>query len=300
MESRLQQTGTLLGRAYQDWRHDGAPQIAAAMSYYVLLAIAPLLVVLVTVLGRIVGRTTIYEQIIAQAEMLAGSFGVDLAEELLASVSLPATGTWLSAIAIVFAALGAARVFGQLRIAFDRIWHIPPDPVPEGLSIWQSLRRGIINIGTHNLKSFLIVLVIGGLMLASLVLSAAATVATNQLSAYFTLSPTALRLIDYSGSTALLTVLFAAVYRVLPRTTIAWRDVWVGALMTSGLFTVGRALLGLYLVKASPGSVFGAAGTVVVFLIWVNYSSQLMLYGAELTQAWAYLHGSRKGLDPGV
>lgn len=297
MAERVQGAYTLLERAYRNWRRDGAPQIAAAMSYYTLLAVAPLLVVLVTVLGRMIGRSAVYDEVLAQAEALAGPLGADVARELLASASLPTTGTIVSAVAVVFAMFGAARVFGQLRIAFDRVWNIPPESAPEGLTPWQAARRGILGLGEHNLKAFAMVVVAGGLLVASLVLSAGAALAAGHLPPSFALSSAALRGIDYLGSTALLTVLFAAVYRVLPHTRIGWRDVWVGAAMTSGLFTAGRWLLGIYLSKASPGSAFGAAGSLVVLLVWVNMTSQLLLFGAELTQAWTHLYGSRKGID---
>lgn len=299
MKNLLIQVGALLDRAYKNWRHDGAPQIAAAMSYYTLLAIAPLLVVIVTVIGRIVGRYTVYEQVLTQAETLAGPLGADLARELMSSAQLPTTGTIISAVAIFLAIFGATRVFGQLRIAFDRVWNIRPEPPEEGLPFWQSIRHGLLDVAEHNLKAFSMVIVVGGLLIASLGLSAAVTFAADRLSPVVTLTTTTLRTIDYIGSTLLVTVLFAAVYRFLPRTRISWKDVWIGSLMTSGLFTVGRWLLGLYFANASPGSAFGAAGSLVVFLVWVNYSSQLMLFGAELTQAWTYLHGSRRGEDAG-
>lgn len=299
MRQLLEQTGALLDRAYKNWRHDGAPQIAAAMSYYTLLAVAPLLVVIVTVLGRIVGRSTVYSEVLAQAETLAGPLGADVMQELLSSATLPTTGTIISAVAIFLAVFGATRVFGQLRIAFDRVWNIRPEPPEEGLTFWQSIRHGLLDVAEHNLKSFSMVIVLGGLLIASLGFSAAVTFAADNLSPAVTITSSTLRAMDYVGSTLLVTLLFAAVYRFLPRTRISWKDVWIGSLMTSGLFTIGRWLLGLYFANASPGSAFGAAGSLVVFLVWVDYSSQLLLFGAELTQAWTYLHGSRRGEDAG-
>lgn len=298
MTSAVKDVAVLFERAYAGWRHDRAPQIAAAMSYYTLLSVAPLLVVIVTIVGRVVSRETVHDQLLSEAEILAGQVGANVVRELLTSAELTTATTIATGIAIVVALFGAARLFGQLRMAFDRMWHTAPQSDRPPLAFWKSASRALSDFASQNLKALLMVLLIGVLLLVSLGLSAAVTFAADRLSPVVSISANTLRLFDYVGSTLLVTVLFAAVYRVLPRTRIDWRDVWIGAAMTSLLFTLGRWLLGVYLLVASPGSAFGAVGSVVVFLIWVSYSSQILLFGAELTKAWTYLYGSRRDQTP--
>lgn len=298
MASAVKDIAALLGHGYAGWRNDRAPQIAAAMSYYTLLSIAPLLVVIVTIVGRVVSREAVHDRLLAEADLVAGQIGSNVVRELLASAELTTATTIATGIAIVVALFGAARLFGQLRIAFDRMWDTAPQSDRPPLAFWKSAGRALSDFASQNLKALVMVLLIGVLLLISLGLSAAVTFAADWLSPVVSISANTLRLFDYVGSTLLVTVLFAAVYRILPRTRIDWRDVWIGAAMTSLLFTLGRWLLGVYLVVASPGSAFGAVGSVVVFLIWVSYSSQILLFGAELTKAWTYLYGSRRDQAP--
>ncbi|GAB4284387.1 MAG: YihY/virulence factor BrkB family protein [Coriobacteriia bacterium] len=282
----------LIKRTYDEWRTDGAPQIAAALTYYTLLSVAPLLVVLVSVAGRVLGRATVTEQVLSQAEVLAGELGRGVARELLSVADLPTLSTLTSAAAIAVAIFGAMRVFRQLRTAFDRMWDIPSDEPPDG-DFWTQVRWGLSALGKQNLAAFLMVLAVGGLLLAALAASSAITVAATHLAPLLTLGSGTLRVLDFVVSVLLITALFAIVYRYLPRTSIGWKDVWLGAAITSLLFTIGRLALGLYFTQASPGSAYGAAGSVVVLLVWVNFSSQLALFGAEFTHVWAYTHGSR-------
>jgi membrane protein len=184
------------------------------------------------------------------------------------------------------------RLFVHLRTAFDRMWNIPKADAPDG-GFWTSVKWGLSSLGRDNLASFLMLIGVGVLLVASLALSSALTVAANQIAPLLRISPAVLRVAEYGLSVALITALFALVYRVLPRTSIGWRDVWVGAGMTALLFTLGRVLLGVYFSYASPGSAYGAAGSVVAFLVWANLSLQLMLFGAEFTHVWTYTHGSR-------
>jgi membrane protein len=286
----------LLKRSYEEWRADGAPQIAAALTYYTLLSVAPLLIVLVSVVGRVIGRTAVTDNIIGQAYTLAGPLGEQVARELLRTAAPTTLGTAASALAVAIAIFGAMRVFGQLRIAFDRVWNIPPEePVEGGLA--EQIRAGLSAFGRHNLAAFLMVVAVAVLLIASLLVSSAIAFAAPYVSEFLTIGAGALRVIESAISLALVTLLIAIVYRYLPRTRIAWRDVWVGAAITALLFTVGRLLLGVYFTQASPGSAYGAAGSIVALLLWVNYSSQLALFGAEVTHVWTYTHGSRASED---
>jgi membrane protein len=198
-----------------------------------------------------------------------------------------------SVVALLIALFGSMRLFAQLRIAFDRMWNIPRAEAPIGIDVWTSVKWGLSSFGRDNLAAFLMVIAVGALLVASLALSSALTLAGGAIAPRLRIDASWLHVAEYALSVGLITVLFALVYRVLPRTPVGWKDVWVGAMITALLFTLGRALLGVYFSHASPGSAYGAAGSVVAFLIWANMSLQLMLFGAEFTHVWTYTHGSR-------
>lgn len=290
--SALTSANHLIRRTYDEWHADDVPHIAAALTYYVLLSVAPLLVLLVGALGRLLDQATVTERIYAQAYSLTGPTGEQLARELISNASPTPLSFAASAVALLIAFLGAMQVFRQLRIAFDRMWSIPAEKAPPG-GLWVQIRWSLSALGKTNLAAFLIVLAAGGLFVASLVLSSVIGVAAEWIAPVFEIGATTLRVIETALSLVLVTVLFAVVYRFLPRTSIGWKDVWVGAIITSALFMLGRLLLGVYFTFASPGSAYGAAGSVVAFLVWVNVSLQLALFGAEFTHVWAYAHGTR-------
>ena len=290
--SAIKGTAKLLDKTYQRWRNDGAPQIAAALTYYAFLSLAPILVVLVAVLGRWLGQAAVAEQIFAQASAVGGAMGEQLARDLISSAGPSTMSIAAPTVALVIAFSGAMQLFRQLRIAFDRMWDIPAEEPPEG-GLWVQIKWGLSALGKTNLAAFMIVLAVGGLLVVSLLLSGVVAVAADWIAPMLGVDTPSLSLFETLLSTALVTLLFAIIYRYLPRTSIAWRDVWVGATMTSALFLLGRVLLGVYFTYASPGSLYGAVGSVVAVLIWVNVSMQLVLFGAEFTHVWTYTHGSR-------
>ncbi len=290
--SAFKATSDVLRDTYTRWRTDGAPQIAAALTYYAFLSLAPMLVVLVAVLGRYLGQAAVAEQIFTQAYALGGPMGEQLARNLIASTGSSTLSFAAPTVALLIAFSGAMQMFRQLRIAFDRMWDIPPEEQPEG-GLWVQIKWSLSALGKTNLAAFMIVLAVGGLLLVSLLLSGVVAVAAHWIAPLIGIDTPSLSVFETLLSAALVTLLFAIIYRYLPRTSIAWRDVWVGATMTSALFLLGRLLLGVYFTYASPGSLYGAAGSVVALLIWVNVSMQLVLYGAEFTHVWTYAHGSR-------
>ena len=229
---------TLLRRTLDEWRSDGAPQIAAALTYYTLLSVAPLLVVLVNVLGSYLGRATVTDQVLEQAYTLAGPLGEQLAAELIAAAGATTLSTAASVIAALIAVFGAMRVFRQLRVAFDRMWDIPPDEPPAG-GLAEQIRFSLSALGKHNLAAFLMVVAVGLMLLVSIMLSSVITIGADYLAPYVRLGTQTLRVAESLGSLALITTLFAVVYRFLPRTSIAWRDVWLGAAITAALFIAG-------------------------------------------------------------
>lgn len=284
---------SFLKRTYELWREDNAPHIAAALTYYILLSTAPLLAVLVGVLGEYLGRSLVADQIISQANALAGPLGEDVIRELIRTAAPAASGRAISVVAGVLAVLGAMRVFGELRTAFNNMWEVPPDETPEG-DIWAQVRWWVSQQGREKLKAFAMLAVVGLLFVASLLASAAFSVLANVVPPLFAIGPGVIRVLDSAVSILLVTALFAIVYRYLPRTRIAWRDVIVGAAATAVLFVLGRLGLGLYFTYATPGSAYGAAGSLVALLLWANLSIQLALFGAEFTYLWAHERGSKQ------
>jgi membrane protein len=275
----------LLERTYNEWLADGAPQLAAALTFYVFLSLAPMLVLGVGVLGRYLGDSAVAEQVLERAYDVAGPVGQIVVRELIATSEPSALGSIAPIIALTIALFGSMRVFSQLRIAFDRMWKIPRAELPAGLR--KQLGLALTLLGRDNLASFLMVLVIGGLLVALTVLSAVLAAAADRLAPQIDVAPLVFRGIEIVASLGLVTALFALTYRIVPRAPVAWRDVWVGAIMTAALFTLGRTLLGVYFTYASPGSAYGAAGSIVALLIWVNVSLKALLFGAEFTHVWA-------------
>lgn len=284
---------SVLRRTYRLWREDDAPRAAAALTYYVLLSVAPLLVILVGILGGYLGRSAIVTQVTAQATTFGGPFGARVVRELVASAAPRGSGTTLSAIAALIALAGAMQVFGELRATLNRMWEVPPDEPPTG-TFRDKARWWLSREGRQKLAAFLVVLAIGVLLVMAIVASSAISFAARAIAPLLRLSPVALRLADGAASLVLLTAFFAVIYRVLPRKRIAWRDVALGSAATAALAVLGRVVLGLYFTYATPGSAYGAAGSLVAMLVWVNVSLQLLLFGAELTYVWAHLHGTRQ------
>lgn len=287
----------LLRRTYEKWRVDGAPQIAAALTYYAFLSLAPLLVLLVGIPGSYLGATTVTERVYEQAYALAGPLGEQMVRELVAASQPSTMSVAASVLAVLIAFWGAMQMFRQLRIAFDRMWDIAPDVVPVG-GVWVQLRWTLSALGRHNLAAFLMVLAVGGLLVVSLLLSSAVGVAARWIAPILGVGLPSLNVFETALSMGLVTVLFAVVYRYLPRVSVGWRDVWVGAVMTAALFMLGRILLGVYFTHVSIGSAYGAAGSAVALLIWADVSLQLVLFGAEFTNVWAHTYGTRAGVKP--
>lgn len=283
----------MLARTYALWREDNAPHVAAALTYYVLLSTAPLLVVLVGVLGSYLGRSTVTRQIVLQAGTLAGELGTRTVREFIAAAAPSSGGSAISAVAIIVALAGAMRVFGELRTMFMRMWEAPPEDPPPG-SLVERAKWWLSRQGRHKLAAFVMVLVVGALLGASLAASAVLGLLAEAVPPVLPVGPQLVRLLDPLVSMLLLAVLFAVAYRYLPGIPVTWRDVFVGALATAALFILGRIALGTYFTHAAPGSAYGAAGSLVALLIWVNFSIQVALFGAEFTYLWAHEQGSRR------
>lgn len=252
-----------------------APRMAAALAFYTLVSLAPLLVIAVAIGSLVFGSDAAREGIVSEIGGLAGSQGAEAARELLENAAVVPAAVGSSVIGLVTLLAGATAVFGELQSALNTIWEVKPR---EDARWFDFLKTRAI--------SFAIVLTTGFLLLVSLVLSAAISAFTAWSGARFTSLDPFLHLIDLGISLLVVTVLFAVVYRVIPDAAISWKDVALGAFVTSLLFAAGKGAIGLYLGQSGIASAYGAAGSLVVLLLWVYYSAQAVLFGAELTHAW--------------
>jgi membrane protein len=269
------------------WVDDYAPSMGAALAYYTLFSIAPLLLIVVSIAGLVFGPDAARGEIFGELRELIGDQGADAAQGLLQSVNKPAQGIAGTVVGIAALLLGAASVFGELQDALDRIWRAPPR---QGSGLWNLVRTRLVSFG--------MVLGVGFLLIVSLLASAAiAAVAKLYAGAFVGWSIVAEGL-NFALSFALVTTTFAMIYKLLPRVPIGWRDVWTGAAVTSLLFAIGKSLIGVYLGRSGFASGFGAAGSLIVLLVWTYYSAQIFLLGAEFTHVYAHARGTLR--DPAV
>lgn len=274
----------LVKESVAQWSDDYAPSMGAALAYYTIFSIAPLLVIAIAVAGFVFGADAARGEIFAQLRGMIGDDGASAIQGLVKSASETGKGTFAAIAGVVTLLLGATTVFGELQSDLDRIWDAPP-----------SKEAGLKGLLRGRMLSFGMILGIGFLLLVSLVLSAALSALGHFWDNWFAGWEIVLQAVNFVVSFAIVTGLFAMIYKLLPRVRIEWRDVWVGSMVTSLLFAVGKLLIGLYLGKSGIASGFGAAGSLVVVLLWVYYSSQIFLLGAEFTKTYALRHGSHIG-----
>lgn len=276
----------LIKKSVISWSDDYAPSMGAALAYYTVFSIAPLLLIVISIAGLIYGQDAARGAIFGQVSGLVGNDGAAAIQGLLKSVNKPSTSIVATIVGIGTLLIGATTVFGELQDALNRIWRAPA-LVDQG-GLWKLIRRRLLAFG--------MILTIGFLMIVSLILSAILAALGTWLS-NFAAWEALLHLVNFAISFCVTTVLFAMIYKIMPRVNIAWRDVWLGAAVTSLLFSIGKFLIGLYIGKTSVASGFGAAGSLAVLLVWIYYSTQVFLMGAEFTWVYANLYGSRKGQD---
>ena len=282
---------SLLKETLREWREDGATRLAAALAYYMTFSLAPLLVLIIAIAGLVGGREAAQNQTMAQVEDLLGSDGREFVQGMIESASRPTTGllaTLIGAVTLLFGALG---VFGELQNSLNTIWEVKPKPAR---GFFDGMKRFVVD----RLLSFTMVLGIGFLLLASLVISAALSALGEYIGTRWPVADIWLEVINFVISFAVITLLFAMIFKFLPEVNIVWRDVWLGAAVTSALFTLGKFLIGLYLGRSEVGNTFGAAGSLAILLIWIYYSAQILFLGAEFTQVYANRYGSKIEPDP--
>jgi membrane protein len=260
--------------------------MGAALAYYTLFSLAPLLLIVISVAGLIFGEDAARGEITLQLRSLMGDAGAGAVQELLVSVRQPAEGSFATAVGLLLLLVGATTVFAELQDSLDRIWRVPARVPSNG---WLALLRA-------RLLSFGMILAIGFLLTVSLVVSAALALVGRSVEPLFGGWYVVGAAANAIGGFVLVAAMFALIYKVLPRAHVQWRDVWTGALFTAILFALGKLLIGLYISRFGVSSGFGAASSLVIVLLWVYYSAQVFLFGAEFTWVYAHAFGSRKSV----
>lgn len=267
---------------YDAWSKDKVPRHGAALAYYTVLSLVPLLVVVIAIVGVIFGREAGQGYILEQIGNLVGPQSAEAIKEMIQRAREPSTGVVATVVAVGTLLFGASAVFAQLQDSLNSIWGVEPK---EGRGLWGLIRDRFISLAA--------LLGTGFLLLVSLALSAALSAFGNWFGGWLPAPEIVLHGLELLVSLAVITGLFAMIFKVLPDAHVAWSNVWVGAALTSLLFTIGKFAIGLYLGKSEVGSAYGAAGSLVIVLVWVYYSAQIMLFGAEFTQVYANAVGAR-------
>ena len=276
----FQRTWAVVKEAGQEWLDDDATRLSAALAFYTILSIAPLLVIATAVTGMVLGDEAANGQLERQVRGFSGDAAAEVLKTTVQNADRPKTGALATVIGVVTLLFGASGVFGELQGALNTAWDVKPKP---GRGVWGIVRDRFLSFG--------MVLVVGFLLLVSLFVTATLSAVGDRLTGMVPGLPTLMLVANFVLSFAVVTLLFAAIFKVLPDAKIAWRDVWFGAAVTAGLFTLGKYLIGLYLGTAGIATPFGAAGSVVAFVVWVYYSGLIVFFGAELTQVVARHRG---------
>jgi membrane protein len=262
--------------AAKGWMDDYAPSMGAALAYYTVFSMSPLLVIVIAIAAFIFGQEVAQRELLDQVRALLGDQSTQAIQMMLANAQKPKQGLLASALSVITLIIGATGVFNELESDLNRVFHTK---APAGSGVWHLLRTRLLSFG--------MVLAIGFLLIVSLVVSAALAAWGRYWSGMFSGMEALLHAANFLVSLLVLTLLFAMMYKWLPGSKLAWRHVWLGSAVTSLLFSLGKLVIGLYIGKSSVASGYGAAGALVVLLIWVYYSAQIFLFGAEFIKAYA-------------
>ena len=277
----------LAKETFSQWMEDKVPKMAAALAYYTAISIAPLLVITIKVLGMMLGPKAASHQLQGELASLTDPRIADALQGAIEKAGAPGAGTWATIISIIVALFGASGVFAELQDSLNTIWEVRPKP-----------NRGIMGMIRDRFLSITMVLGVAFLLLVSMFISTMITGVSGMIMSHILGKESVVAhaiaiFLDICISTAVVSVLFAAIFKMLPDVEIDWPDVGMGALVTAILFQIGKYGLGIYLTKATPESAYGVAGSLVAVLIWVYYSSQILFFGAEFTKVYADEYGSR-------
>ncbi|HEU4626438.1 MAG TPA: YihY/virulence factor BrkB family protein [Steroidobacteraceae bacterium] len=267
-----------------EWNNDRASRKGAALAFYTVFSLAPILIVAIAIAGLFFGEEAARGEIYAQMSDLIGSQGAQAIQAMIHNASRPGAGAFATLVGVVTLFIGATTALAELKDGLDQIWEVPPERTS---GFWYFVRKRLLSIG--------LILSIGFLLLVSLVFSAIVAAMAKR---WGPEDPTGtlLQTANFVFAFILVTLLFAMIYKILPATRIAWRDVLIGSVVTAALFSIGKFAIGLYLGNSAITSSYGAAGSVILVLVWVYYSAQIFLLGAEFTKVYAHRYGSRRGL----
>ncbi|WP_197985415.1 YihY/virulence factor BrkB family protein [Leptolyngbya sp. Cla-17] len=279
---RFKDGARLIKGTIAEWKEDNVPVLAAALAYYTVFSLAPLLLIAIAIAGAVFGEEAARGELVRQIQGLVGKDGAEAIQAMIQNADKPGSGGAIATIiGVVLLMFGASGVFGQLQAALNTIWEVKPKP-----------GQGIRGFLVSRFLSFAMVLVIGFLLLVSLLLSTVLATVSYFFNNLMPGIPILGQVINFAISFGVITVLFASIYKFLPDVEIPWKNLWVGAAVTAILFNIGKLAIGLYLGNSSVGSAYGAAGSLVVLLIWVFYSAQILLIGAEFTQVYSKYRGT--------
>jgi len=261
---------------FRRWRKHDPFQLAAALAYYTIFSMAPLLIIAIGIAGIVFSQESAQRQVFETLQDLIGSDGAKTIQEIIKNTGNERSGLLATAIGILVLLIGAGGVVGQLQVSLNKVWEIETDPAAG----WWDVLRG-------RFLSYALVLGIGFLLLVSLIVTAVLSALSRYVSALVPALTVLWPFIDIIVSFTFITVLFAIIYKVLPDVDVPWKDVWIGAAITSVLFSIGKLAIGIYLGQSSISSSYGAAGSVVTILLWVYYSALIFFFGAEFTRYYS-------------
>jgi membrane protein len=276
---RFNELFPILKTTFSNWNTHNAPRLGAALAFYTILSLSPLIILAIALAGLVFSRSTAQAHIVTEVQATMGAEGAEAVETMLANTHRPAAGILGSTLGLLSLFLGASGVFGELRSALNLIWDVQPD---ESAGIMGMLRERIL--------SFVMVLSIGFLLMVSLILNTVLAAIGKFFSDFLPLPASVLMIFSFLVSFVGIAALFALIFRFVPAAKVRFSDVWPGALATALFFTIGETLIGLYLGKSGVASPYGAAGSVIVVIVWVYYSAQIFFFGAEFTHAYAARH----------
>lgn len=281
-EHGLKAAWSLVKATGSDFMDDNALRLAAALAYYALLSLAPLVVLAIALAGFFVDEESVRGGLARELGSVVGNEGAQAVQAIIHSAKAPAAGILSTIVGIIVLLFGASGVFGELQSALDTIWEVAPKP-----------GRGIKGLIKDRLFSFAMVMGVAFLLLVSLILSAALSAVGHFLSHLLPGGEAVWQIINFAISVAVVAALFAVTFKTVPDAKVRWREAWVGGFFTAVLFSIGKFLIALYLGKSSMSSAYGAAGSLVLLVVWVYYSASILLLGAEFTQAYASRFGKR-------
>ena len=281
VKAALRATGSLLEATFVSWRADNASQQAAALAFYTLFSLAPVLIIGIAIAGAVFGEQAARGEIFEQIRGIVGDTSAEAIEALIESANRPFSSEAATIIGIAAMLIGATAAFAQLKTGLNTVWHVKQKP-----------GRGVVGELQNRLLSFVIVLGIGALLLLSLMVSISFSALTKMLGGLLPAIPYIGRFWSFMGTFAITTLLFAMLFKILPDAKVAWSHVWLGSIFTALLFNLGKVLIGLYLGRKSVTSAYGAAGSLIVVFFWVYYSAQILFFGAEFIRVYSEQYGA--------